>query len=519
MPSLERIVEQLNDEVHPDFRMWLTSMPTPKFPVSTLQNSVKMTLEPPQGLRANLRRSYTALDDRELNDCNKPNEFKKLLFGFCFFHAIVQDRRKFGPIGWNIRYGFTTEDLTVCKRQLKIFLDENDAVPYKVLNYLGAQINYGGRVTDDKDKRLINTIMEQYICPDILTDGHKLSKSGNYVSPKIGSQENYLECIGKLPLNSSPEVFGLHENAEITTQQAETRNVISTILSVQPRASSSGGKTRDQVLTELAQYIETKTPKPFNFDEVAEKYPTEYTESVNTVLTQEVIRYNRLLVIMSESLEAIQKALVGEVVMSEELEKLGNSLFDNQVPVMWEDVGFLSLKPLASWVQDLNDRIKFLSDWIEGGTPAVFWISGFFFPQAFLTGTLQNYARKHIIAIDELSFQFKIYDDISPQDVKEKPEDGCYVYGMYLEGARWNSNTHLLDESRPKQLYTELPMIWFLPKSNRKVPDTGIYNCPVYKVLSRAGTLSTTGHSTNYVLMLELPTKEKEAKWIIAGVA
>ena len=127
---------------------------------------------------------------------------------------------------------------------------------------------------------------------------------------------------------------------------------------------------------------------------------------------------------MVDSLADIQKALVGEVVMSEELEKLGNALFDNQVPVMWEDVGFLSLKPLASWVQDLNDRVKFLSEWVDGGTPAVFWISGFFFPQAFLTGTLQNYARKHIIAIDELSYQFKIYDDISAQDVKEKPEDG-----------------------------------------------------------------------------------------------
>ena len=75
-----------------------------------------MTLEPPQGLRSNLLRSYARLDDAELNLCKKPETFKKLIFGFCFFHAIIQDRRKFGPIGWNIAYEFTNEDLNVCKR-------------------------------------------------------------------------------------------------------------------------------------------------------------------------------------------------------------------------------------------------------------------------------------------------------------------------------------------------------------------------------------------------------------------
>jgi dynein heavy chain len=109
-----------------------------------------------------LLRTYKNIDDKELEDCKKPDVFKKLLFGFCLFHAIIQDRRKFGAIGWNIPYEFTNEDLTVCRRQLKMLLDEYDKIPYKVIQYLGAEINYGGRVTDDKDVRLIKTIIKKY---------------------------------------------------------------------------------------------------------------------------------------------------------------------------------------------------------------------------------------------------------------------------------------------------------------------------------------------------------------------
>ena len=91
---------------------------------------------------------------------------------------------------------------------------------------------------------------------------------------------------------------------------------------------------------------------------------------------------------MISSIKNGKKALKGLIVMSDELEKMCNSLFDQQVPKIWADVGFLSMKSLGSWTQDLIDRIKFLQGWIDGGTPNVFWISGFFFPQAFLTATL-----------------------------------------------------------------------------------------------------------------------------------
>eukprot|EP01022_Parablepharisma_sp_SALTPOND_P028499 TRINITY_DN71064_c2_g1_i1.p1 TRINITY_DN71064_c2_g1~~TRINITY_DN71064_c2_g1_i1.p1 ORF type:complete len:4083 (+),score=665.19 TRINITY_DN71064_c2_g1_i1:2435-14683(+) len=479
MPQLELIVENISDTVHKDFRLWLSSFVCDKFPVSVLQNSVKMTVEPPLGIKANLKLTYTTFKEDDLTHSKKPEIYKKLLFGFCFFHAVVQDRRKFGPIGWNITYEFNTEDLKVCIAQLKILLNDYEEVPYKVLNFLGAEINYGGRVTDDKDSRLIKTIMADYMNSNVLKDDYKFSSSGIYYSPLAGTRKDYLKYIKKLPRFSHPEVFGMHENAAIITAQAETRDILETILNSQPR-SSAGAKEqeRDTMILNVAKTIESKIPPPFDLEQIAKQYPTLYEESMNTVLMQEVVRYNGLLIEMQSSLQELQLALAGAVVMSEDIEAMRNSIFNNTVPRIWSQKGFLSLKPLSSWLIDLTDRIKFMQGWIEHGTPVCFWISGkkkvyqqtigFFFPQAFLTGTKQNYARTHTIAIDKLAFEFIIMDDKKPEDIKEKPKDGCYVYGMLLEGARWNYDTHLLDDSLPKELYTDVPLIWFLPKDASK---------------------------------------------------
>lgn len=130
MPKLERIVDELNPETtNPSFRLWLTSMPSKDFPVSILQNGVKMTNEPPKGLKANMLQTWHSLGPSTFQECSQPEALKKVMFGLTFFHAMVLERRKFGPLGWNIRYEFTTSDLNISQKQVQQFLDLYEVHP------------------------------------------------------------------------------------------------------------------------------------------------------------------------------------------------------------------------------------------------------------------------------------------------------------------------------------------------------------------------------------------------------
>jgi dynein heavy chain len=91
MPHLERTVNSFHDreEMSKDFRLYLTSTPIEFFPVSVLQNGVKLTTEPPRGIKANLTRTFAEISDDWLNDCKKEAIYRKMVFAVSFFHSIV----------------------------------------------------------------------------------------------------------------------------------------------------------------------------------------------------------------------------------------------------------------------------------------------------------------------------------------------------------------------------------------------------------------------------------------------
>jgi dynein heavy chain len=549
MPTLERLAEELSPERCVDtFRLWLTSEPSKAFPQYVLQNGVKMTNEPPKGMRANLMGSYHAIDEGWYEECLCPKQFKKLLYGLCFFHATVRERKKFGPLGWNMNYVFSGPDLFICRDQLRLYLDETFEVakahdpkatpdtvkvPYEALAYLAGECNYGGRVTDDKDRRCLVNILSDFYCELIMYDEYTFSDSGTYLPPPAAasSLDDVKEHIGKMPFTEGPEVFGLHENANISASIRESLELLSSGLLLQPRAAAAEGMSWEDTLMSLAKDIVGKVPEIYDTEKAEIDFPVEYEESMNTVITQELMRFNKLNIRICETLNETQRALKGLVVMSSDLEAMGTSMVTGRVPNLWASVAYPSLKPLGAWVTDFLARLMFLQDWLDSKrAPPCFWISGFFFTQAFITGTKQNFARKYSIPIELIDFNMKVLGETDHQSIVNKPQDGSYIHGLFLQGARWDSVSKALDESRPKELFVTVPIIHLLPTKVAELPgvedtDPGgtahVYRCPVYKESKRQGVLMTTGHSTNFVIMMRIPMQpeHKQKHWVKRGVA
>lgn len=301
MPVLEQICEAMEiDKIHSEFRLWLTSMPSESFPTSVLQNGVKITKEPPKGLRANLKNTFAKLDNEKLKKTNKPQEFQKLLFGLAFYHAIVIERKKYGPLGWNIPYEFNDTDMDITAAQLELYVSSYAEIPYKVLQQLTSVVNYGGRITDDKDMRTSDILIADFFNPKILRHDYMFSSSGKYFSvnpDKDAPHSTYIEYIESLPLNAQPEVFGMHENANITCGITDADNSFGIILTLQPRVAAGGGVSREDQIIDAARLMAMQLIPLYDIEAVSMLYPTDYHESMNTVLVQEGQRYNRLLAV------------------------------------------------------------------------------------------------------------------------------------------------------------------------------------------------------------------------------
>jgi dynein heavy chain len=145
-------------------------------------------------------------------------------------------------------------------------------------------------------------------------------------------------------------------------------------------------------------------------------------------------------------------------------------------------------------------------------------LSGFFFPQGFMTAVKQTFSRDFKIAVDTLKVGCELthYDS---KDIERPPSTGAFIYGLYMEGGRFDREKLRMEDSLPRQLLDVMPCIWLKPVIAADYKPVSIYECPLYKTSIRAGTLSTTGHSTNFVVALPIPSLRSQDHWIRRGCA
>jgi len=514
LKTLEKILEHMS-KPHKEFRLWLTTMPTSAFPMGVLQRSLKVVTEPPEGVRLNMKQTYTKISDAELDACSHP-AYRSLTFVLAFFHAIVQDRRKFGRIGWNVAYDFNESDFKISLRLLNLYMqkcsDMEETIPWETIRYLIGEAMYGGRVTDFYDRRVLVTYLEEYMGDFLYDDNVKFffSRAGfDYELHSKGNVASYCAQIVGLPINQSPAVFGLHANAEINYFINSAKENYEGLMAMQTgQASEGSGLSRDDLIEGTATGLQKAIPA----DEL--KFHKDTTPTpLEVVLLQEIERYEELVTRMVGNLKDLKRALKGEIGMSQSLDELGTSLFNSQLPGAWAKLAPTTQKPLGSWVEHFLRRYRQYSDWTLKGDPAVFWLSGLHVPESLLSALVQASCRRRGWALDKSTIYTVCTKEDDPAKVKHML-DGTYLEGIYLEGARWDVDGGFLARQHPKQLIQVLPLVQIIPAEANRLKLRDELPTPVYVTQLRRNAMGV-----GLVFEANLTTKEHFSIWTLQGVA
>lgn len=535
---LEHFVELLDskDTPHPNFRLFISAEPPPllekPLPSYLLQACVKLANEPPRGLKANLLRALSALEEDILEQSSRPSELKVIVFALCFFHAVIIERKRFGVgnrqgarsgLGWCMDYPFSLGDLKCCAAIASNILEATSAgelIPWEDMRYMFGEIIYGGHVVEAWDRRLLNAHLHDIFTDKLLAPRVDLCPGVSF--PPAGFNFHAAaEHIQQCKLSDIPATFGLHQNAELGRQIVEARSICDNLGLLLPNYDNAMDIDRDDAFKNtdkssvggqsskyqgLVDDVLQRLPDSINLDHV--KAGVNDIGPFTGVLLQEAQKLNFLLLLIRGDLYELDLASKGKLTLSEPIEQLASCLINDVVPVSWLAAATPSLRGLSSWLACLCDKASQLADWAfadPSQPPLTIWLGGLFNPSAFLTAVQQTAARRNGWALDQTTIVTEVTKK-AVEHLEDIPKDGAYIRGLWLEGARWDARAGHLEDATPGQLVCQLPIVLLRAVSVEKAGENDAYECPVY---------TTQARFRQEIFVAHLKSKASWAKWFV----
>lgn len=390
------------------------------------------------------------------------------------------ERKKFGAKGFNGKYPFNIGDLRDSAQVLRNYLESNQSggtkVPWDDLKYIFGEIMYGGHIVDDRDRIFCNSFLDNLMNDKLLDEANMFPYTDGTLTifkcPPAGPYEKYIEHIEQELPPESPLAFGLHPNAEIDFRTVESEMIFKMLVELQPKDSAAGGEGGDTIQSKVAEFMTRVSDDArldqdkINVEDIRGKLTDDTLGPYQNVFIQECEKINVLIAAIIKSLYEVDLANKGELTMSEQMEALMESIFLNRVPNIWARYSFMTTRNLSSWLDNIKQRLEQLNAWKEDPTkePFVTFINRLYNPQSFLT------AIKQIVSIDKGVELNKLYIETTPTkrmywETAELPQrkaggdGGAYVFGMQLQGARWDVNANSVEDSEPKKQFSVIPVV------------------------------------------------------------
>lgn len=520
LPELEKEIFSLTP--HESFRLFLTSEPHDGFPSSLLEHSLKLTFEAPPGIRNNLLRTVGGWQQGGAVVTQGETLKGRLLFALAWFHAVLQERRRYIPIGWCKFYDFSGADLRSGADIIDSLVGATSEVEWPGLIGLLETAVYGGKIDNDPDFSILREYLGLLFCDSTVgshgAQARPLPGTERLSVPSSGQLSDMAQVVASLPENDPPELFSLPANVQRTAQQQRSMHVLQQMRTMDVTKELAAAVNLDEWRHKLSVLIkawgELVRADPALQEMAAGRArhaPPEGAAPMQSMLALAHSNAAALVAQIGSSLGALDAVLSRGVLMTADVQKVGSQLMVDEVPLSWDALWEGPADPLR-YLESAAEKAASVSRLVglaaSGGlfTAGPLSLRGLLDPGAFLNALRHETAVAMGVPMDDLHL-VSSWERSGIAGARVSLElSGLAIASAGFDGG---SLSDVADDA-PAATAIPNPTIAWVPKDSPR-PYKHWLQVPIYIDGTRAQAVSS--------LQLPVPDESARRKWVLAGVA